>query len=118
MIITKAFEFDAAHNLLRYKGKCERLHGHTYRAEVSLEGEPDDEGMVEDFAEIKKVVGERVLKKLDHAYINDVIKQPTAENIAIWIWNELKGCFKRGRLCEVKVYESRDSWAAYNGQDD
>jgi len=114
MIITKSFEFDAAHNLVEYKGKCEKLHGHTYRLDVSLEGEPDEEGMIVDFKDIERVVIEKVLNKLDHDYINDTIKQPSAENIAIWIWGQLKDCFDV-KLHEIKVYESKDSWVSYNG---
>ncbi|MBQ6981656.1 MAG: 6-carboxytetrahydropterin synthase, partial [Synergistaceae bacterium] len=49
MLLCKDFTFDAAHNLVDYHGKCERLHGHTYRLRVVLEGEPDAEGMIMDF---------------------------------------------------------------------
>ena len=45
MLLTKDFTFDAAHNLVNYHGKCERLHGHTYRLRVVIEGEPDAEGI-------------------------------------------------------------------------
>ena len=59
MFISREFKFDAAHFLPSYKGKCERLHGHTYKLRVKLEGEPDSEGMIVDFAEIKRVVSEK-----------------------------------------------------------
>ena len=49
MLLRKEFIFDAAHNLVRYHGKCEALHGHTYRMAVVLEGVPDEEGMIMDF---------------------------------------------------------------------
>ncbi|MBP6333296.1 MAG: 6-carboxytetrahydropterin synthase, partial [Aminivibrio sp.] len=49
MLLRKEFTFDAAHNLVEYHGKCERLHGHTYRLAVVLKGSPDREGMIADF---------------------------------------------------------------------
>lgn len=117
MILIKEFEFDAAHNLIHYHGKCEKLHGHTYKLVVKLEGEPDKEGMIYDFVELKKTVKERVVDKLDHAYINDIIPQPTAENIALFVWNELKDVLKRdnSRLFEVEVWETKTSGIVYRG---
>lgn len=117
MILIKEFEFDAAHNLIHYHGKCERLHGHTYKLVIKLEGEPDKEGIVYDFVELKKLVKERVVDKFDHAYINDFIPQPTAENIAVFVWNELKDVLKRdnSRLYEVEVWETKTSGIVYRG---
>lgn len=117
MILIKEFEFDAAHNLIHYHGKCEKLHGHTYKLVVKLEGEPDKEGMIYDFVELKKIVRERVVDKLDHAYINDIIPQPTAENIAMFVWNELKDVLKRenSRLFEVEIWETKTSGIVYRG---
>ncbi|WDC83698.1 6-carboxytetrahydropterin synthase QueD [Caloramator sp. mosi_1] len=94
MILIKEFEFDAAHNLIHYHGKCERLHGHTYKLVVKLEGEPDSEGMVFDFVELKRIVKERVIDKFDHTYLNEIIEQPTAENIAVYVWDELYDVLK------------------------
>ena len=56
MLLKKEFTFDAAHNLIKYHGKCERLHGHTYRMSVVIKGIPDEEGMIVDFLEIKRIV--------------------------------------------------------------
>ena len=111
MLLCKDFTFDAAHNLVDYHGKCERLHGHTYRLRVVLEGEPDAEGMIMDFIELKAIVKERILSQLDHSYINDIITQPSAENIALWIWGELEERVKRDNceLYEVHVWETADS---------
>ena len=81
MFVLKEFEFDAAHYLPEYNGKCERLHGHTYKLVVKVEGTPDKEGMVIDFIRLKNIVKEEVLSKLDHACLNDILKQPSAENI-------------------------------------
>lgn len=117
MILIKEFEFDAAHNLIHYHGKCERLHGHTYKLVVKLEGTLDHEGMIYDFVELKKVVKERVIDKFDHAYLNDIIEQPTAENIAIYVWNQLYDVLKRDncRLYEVEVWETKTSGVVYRG---
>lgn len=117
MLITKSFTFDAAHKLIHYDGKCENLHGHTYKLQVSLKGEPDEDGMLIDFTELKAIVEERVLDVLDHAYINDVIEQSTSENIAVWIWGRLENAFKRGNieLYEITLYETADSSVTYRG---
>ena len=111
MLLTKDFTFDAAHNLINYHGKCERLHGHTYRLRVVVEGTPDSEGMIIDFIELKAVVKEKILSRLDHSYINEIISQPSAENIALWIWNELEESVKRENcgLYEIHVWETADS---------
>ncbi len=111
MLLCRDFKFDAAHNLIHYHGKCERLHGHTYRLRVTLAGEPDGEGMIFDFAELKKKVKELVLDKLDHSYINDLLEQPTAEYIARWIFGRLDAPLRRGgcRLYEIKLWETEDS---------
>ena len=110
MKVKRVFSFDAAHRLECYHGKCERLHGHTYSFSVTVEGGPDREGMVMDFDELKKAVAERVLSSLDHSYLNDVISQPTAENIATWIWKALEKDIDTDtrRLSEVEVWETRD----------
>jgi 6-pyruvoyltetrahydropterin/6-carboxytetrahydropterin synthase len=117
MLLIKEFEFDAAHNLIHYHGKCERLHGHTYKLVIKLEGEPDHEGMIFDFVELKRIVKERIIDKFDHAYLNDIISQPTAENIAIFVYNQLKDVLKRDncRLYEVEVWETKTSGVAYRG---
>lgn len=111
MLLCREFKFDAAHNLVHYHGKCERLHGHTYRLLVTLEGEPDGEGMITDFVELKKTVEEHVLSKLDHSYINEILPQPTAEYIALWIFRALDGPLSRSscRLQEIKLWETETS---------
>lgn len=118
MLITKIFKFDAAHNLIQYHGKCEKLHGHTYRLEVTVEGGLNEDRMVIDFLLLKKIVQERVLDILDHAYINDYIDQPTAENIAIWIWKKLERDLNKDdhHLCKIKVYETETSYVTYRGE--
>lgn len=90
MLVTRKFTFDSAHYLTNYYGKCEKLHGHTYTVEVTLEGEVQSNGLVIDFVVLKRVVKKHVLNKLDHLLLNDVIENPSAERIVMWIWDQLK----------------------------
>lgn len=112
MLITKEFTFDAAHKLLNYKGPCSNLHGHTYRLQITISGAVKKNGVVMDFSDLKKVVEERVLAKLDHVYLNNVIHQPTAENIAVWIWHRLE---KYLPLYEIKLWETPTSFVTCRG---
>ena len=63
MLLIKEFEFDAAHYLPEYHGKCEKLHGHTYKLVVKLEGQPDAEGMVMDFLVFSGYIGISIAKQ-------------------------------------------------------
>ena len=120
MLLRKEFTFDAAHNLVHYHGKCERLHGHTYRAAVVLEGTPDDEGMILDFCDLSDSIKERVLSQLDHSYLNDIIPQPTAENIALWIGAQISpalAAHSNCRLHEVWVWETDSNCAVATAAD-
>ncbi|MBI5411663.1 6-carboxytetrahydropterin synthase QueD [Candidatus Peregrinibacteria bacterium] len=112
MIIGKEFTFDAAHFLKDYHGKCERLHGHTYKLHVCIEGEVEKEGMVFDFAKMKEIVNREVIDVLDHTNINDTLAQSTVENMCIWVWDRLKGELP---LCEIRMWESPTSFAIYRG---
>ncbi len=113
--LTREFKFDSAHNLVRYHGKCEKLHGHTYRLAVTISGEKNDEDMIIDFSFVKKVVKKKILDKLDHAYINDIITQPTAENISQWIYGELKNELSGAnyKLYEITLWETENNYVKY-----
>jgi 6-pyruvoyltetrahydropterin/6-carboxytetrahydropterin synthase len=120
--------FSSAHNLREYGGACERLHGHNWKVSVTVEaGELDRLGMVVDFKALKEKT-EKVVKRLDHQYLNEVPpfkekeeknkkngKNPTAENLAEFIFGELKKALEDGtvRLKRVKVWESEKAAAAY-----
>ena len=119
MLLRKEFTFDAAHNLVEYHGKCERLHGHTYRLAVVLEGYPDKEGMILDFVVLKTIVKDKVLSKMDHAYLNEIVPQPSAENLARWIFEQLDPLLKGENysLFEVQVWETADSSCVFNRSD-
>jgi 6-pyruvoyltetrahydropterin/6-carboxytetrahydropterin synthase len=108
------FYFAAAHRLPRYEGPCFRMHGHNYKFFVAVEGEVDPaSGMIADFGEIKRIVGELVLAKVDHRVLNDTLENPTAENIARWIWETLQPSL--AGLAEVRLYEIPDSCVTYRG---
>jgi 6-pyruvoyltetrahydropterin/6-carboxytetrahydropterin synthase len=117
MEIFREFTFDAAHRLnhLPEGHKCARVHGHTYRLIVHVTG-PLDERLrwIVDFAEIKRLTRE-VLKPLDHHYLNEVegLEQPTTENIAMWIWDELKP--KLPGLSKLTLWENGNSGCTYTG---
>jgi 6-pyruvoyltetrahydropterin/6-carboxytetrahydropterin synthase len=108
------FYFAAAHRLPRYEGPCFRMHGHNYRFFVALEGEVDPRtGMIADFGEVKRIVREQVLARVDHQALNDVLENPTAENIARWIWEALEPHVPG--LAEIRLYEIPDSCVTYRG---
>ena len=112
--IETEFAFAAAHRLPRYNGKCFNLHGHNYKLQVVLRGEPDSySGIFVDFGDVEKAVQEHVLSKCDHANLNDFIENPTAENIATWMWSRLEG--KLPGLAEVRLWEIPTSCVVYRG---
>lgn len=88
--VTKEFEFDAAHHLTKYYGKCERVHGHTYKLLVTVSGELSSNDMLIDFIILKRVVKKHILDYLDHHDLNTIFSNPTTEIVAIWIWDKLK----------------------------
>ncbi|MGB8779896.1 MAG: 6-carboxytetrahydropterin synthase QueD [Candidatus Bathyarchaeia archaeon] len=107
--------FDAAHKLVGYKGKCSKLHGHTWKVEVFVIGEkPDNIGILVDFKTLKKNLCQ-ITEKLDHSYLNHFkdIGNPTSENISRYIYRNLKDLPESVRLEKVRVWESTNSWCEY-----
>ena len=109
--------FSSAHNLRDYKGKCEELHGHNWKIEVTASKKKlDKAGMVLDFKFIKNQLN-AVLEKLDHKYLNNLAffkkVNPTSENIAKYIYDSLKP--KITSIKSVTVGESENSSATYFG---
>ncbi|MBI4114466.1 MAG: 6-carboxytetrahydropterin synthase QueD [Candidatus Niyogibacteria bacterium] len=96
MSVSKIFTFEAAHQLPNHKGKCARLHGHSYRFEVTVSGPiqqegGSSEGMVIDFADLSNIVEREILQPWDHQFLNDLVPYvTTAENLAVDIFNKLK----------------------------
>jgi 6-pyruvoyltetrahydropterin/6-carboxytetrahydropterin synthase len=109
-------DFSSAHNLREYEGDCENLHGHNWRVEAALRGEKLDKiGMLADFRIIKKALKD-IVDDLDHKYLNDhpIFKSinPTSENLAYHIYNELKKIFP-SMVDRVVVWENEDTAAEY-----
>jgi 6-pyruvoyltetrahydropterin/6-carboxytetrahydropterin synthase len=109
VLIRKSFTFEAAHVLPNHPGKCSRLHGHSYRLDVTLAGplQPDGPaaGMVEDFEVVSRVVKAAVIAELDHRSLNELIENPTAENIVRWVWGRLSADLPL--LTELTLWETR-----------
>ncbi|MEN8614951.1 6-carboxytetrahydropterin synthase QueD [Dehalogenimonas sp. THU2] len=109
--------FDAAHFLRGYAGKCENLHGHRYKVAVKLSATDLNEvGLAYDFTDLKAVL-KPLLACYDHTLLNDVPPfdkiNPSAENIARTIYEELKPNIEGATLDSVTVWESPESFAEY-----
>ncbi len=115
MLVSKVFTFDAAHQLTDYHGECENLHGHTFQLVVTIEHPVQKDGMAFDFVQLKNIVRERVVSRLDHTYLNDLLENPSAENLSIWIWNELSGLLPVP-LHEIRLHETPTSFVTYRGE--
>lgn len=122
--VTKEFTFDSCHQLKEYNGACARLHGHTYKLQVTVEGKLDNIGMVVDFKELKTYIQEMIIKPLDHYNLNDKLWfNTTAENMVVYFYELLEKYFitlseKEERyiaIKEVKLWETPTSFASYKG---
>jgi len=112
-------DFDAAHFLRGYRGKCEAVHGHRFRVVVKIKSsELNDIGIAYDFADLKKYLRE-ILAKFDHVCLNDLSlfakKNPSSENIAAAVYKELKKRLtgEPVSLVAVEVWESPQSGVVY-----
>ena len=146
MKIVKIIQWDMGHRVLNHRSICKGIHGHRYKAEVCLSGDvvsisgASEEGMVADFADIKKIAKNFIHDKLDHSFmvwekdkeLIDFFKNssghkpvivpftPTAENVAYYIFNELKDKFSDAyktnlKLDSIKLWETPTSYALYEG---
>lgn len=116
--LVKAFDFEAAHWLPCFPEghKCRRMHGHSFRVEVVVEGEiPEGRGYLIDYGEIKRAIGP-IKDRLDHYCLNEIegLENPTSEMIAKWIWDRLQPALPG--LFEVVVHETCTSRCHYLGQ--
>ncbi len=105
--VTRSFSFDAAHELPWHSGKCRRLHGHTYRLEVSAEGALDENGVVMDFDDVASIVRREVLDRFDHRFLNDLMENPTAELVAQDAWKRLEAAGLA--LVRLRLWETPES---------
>ena len=113
--VRRRFRFDAAHRLPRHPGKCRRPHGHSYELVVAVDRPVDEEsGLAIDFTDLKRVVAEEVLERLDHTDLNELMENPSAELIAVWIWGRLRD--RLPGLSEIELHETRDCSVVYRGE--
>jgi 6-pyruvoyltetrahydropterin/6-carboxytetrahydropterin synthase len=120
VLISKEFTFDSAHHLHCYEGKCQNLHGHTYRLQVVVSGQTDERGITIDFADVKRIAKLYVIDRLDHQYLNEVLPlmNTTAENMVVWIYEQLHAALEMEylnagiRLEEIRLWETPTSYAA------
>ena len=112
--------FAAGHALRNYRGKCENVHGHNYRCQVTVEGaELDHIGLLVDFVELKRVV-HSVLDRMDHQWLNEFppfdVLNPSAENMARYIYEQVNEGLKTRegvRLGNVRLWETDTAHATY-----
>jgi len=115
--LTCDFTFEAAHRLPHAPEghKCRRLHGHSYKLEITVEGEVDPgTGWFLDYSEIRKPM-EPIRQLLDHNYLNEVegLENPTSELLARWIWDRLKPVLPS--LGRIAVHETCEARCEYEG---
>jgi 6-pyruvoyltetrahydropterin/6-carboxytetrahydropterin synthase len=136
MIVSARLTFSAAHRLnnpdrdaewnRRTYDKCDnpRGHGHNYTLEVSVKGSIDPEtGMVIDLKQLKDIMRERVIDRVDHTNLNEDVDFlrgviPTAENLARCFWQQLAGALPTGELHEVVLHETERNSVRYHGEDE
>ena len=132
--VTRTVRFNAAHRLhnpaksdawnREMFGKCNNpnWHGHNYTLEVTVAGEPDPvTGYVIDLGELKRILHERVVDKLDHHNLNldvDFLDgtMPSTENVAIAIWDQIADVLPNGRLHSIRLFETEHNMAEYRGE--
>lgn len=105
--VSRTFRFEAAHQLPWHAGKCQHLHGHSYRLEVTVEGPIGPHGIVIDFADLAEVVHGEVIARYDHRYLNELMDNPTAELIAQQIWKTLEAAGLA--VARIRLWETEDS---------
>jgi len=116
--LSKWFEFDAGHHLLRVTPghKCAKPHGHHYRVQVVVEGEVDEQvGWVMDFGQIKQVVAP-LIEQMDHHDLNELpgLANTTSELIAKWLWDRVSS--QLPQLKSISIAESDSSLCTYRGE--
>lgn len=115
--LTKDFTFEAAQTLPNAPDghKCKLMHGHSFKVEISVEGEVDPEvGWVYDHALISRAMAP-LLERIDHSYLNEVdgLENPTIENMAAWFWRKLEPHCPG--LCEIVLHETPTARCVFRG---
>lgn len=109
--------FAAGHSLRNYRGKCENVHGHNYKVQVSVAGQDLNEtGLLFDFTELKRLL-RQTSEYLDHQFINDLKPfdtiNPSAENLAKFFYDEIQKQLHGGQIAFVRVWETDTSCATF-----
>ena len=118
--VTKIFTFDSCHKLFNYSGKCQNLHGHTYKLEITIRNRIDIlTGMVIDFGDLKNIINNFIIEPLDHKYLQNEIQEfnPTAENMLLWIWDKLERDALLKGLQKIRLWETPTSFAELTQKD-
>ena len=118
--LTVKADFEAAHFIKNYPGKCARLHGHNWVVEAVAKGDELNElGILIDF-KVLKIELNKILAELDHQYLNELEifakKNPTAENLAKVIFEKLSESeifSGKNKLTAIKIFESPKSCVTY-----
>jgi len=115
--LVKEYRFEAAHKLPKVPAghKCQRLHGHSFKIEVTVAGPVDPKsGWFIDYGELDRV-WDPLYAILDHNYLNEVsgLENPTSENLARWLWDRMKK--ELPALQAVTVFETCDARCIYRG---
>lgn len=115
MRVRRCYRFEASHQLPNHPGACRRLHGHSYRFVVEAAGPIEPvQGMVLDFFDLDRAVHAAIVEKLDHRHLNDIIENPTAEWIAVWIWRALRPVVPG--LTTLELFEVEGASVVYSGE--
>ncbi len=86
MLLKIIRKFNSAHRLPQYDGPCHNLHGHTWKVVFLMQGPVQANGMVHDFKVLKKLLDEQLP---DHQYLNELVENPTAENLAAYLFSRV-----------------------------
>lgn len=115
MLVAREFTFEAAHRLPKHPGKCRNLHGHRYRLKVVCRAPVDPEsGLSIDFGDLKRAVHQHAVDLLDHSDLNAILPTPSAEHLAMWVWERLAAAGLP--LHEVEIQETAACSVIYRGE--
>ena len=110
----KSFWFEAAHKLPNNVGSEGKLHGHNWVFSVTVEGTLNDRGRIKEFGEFEQLVRDKIWSELDKDILNDFLPNPTCENVAIWIWTQLKEVFGDA-MVELELFEDERNSVVIGG---
>lgn len=125
MYLTKRFRFESAHRMFnadfsktendRYFGKCQNIHGHNYVLEITVAGKIDpDKGYFVNLHNLLSDVQNKVIDKIDHQYLNDILpgyktKPVTIEIVSQWIWDNLNKELSQYYFYKLRLWETPDN---------